>query len=442
MSEISLSQFRSTLDDQIERQGQRNYEWDEGGTLVPTAGNAPPPTTPTRRPARPLPAGPSPLGIVAGALDNACNVRRLVGPGAFRNSTLPTAALSALSPGWRNTFDQAWDNLCGDSPGSDPTQVPVIPFTGGQCAGVRYNVQVFGNRFTRTGSTCNPTPWQSQIATFWGPIQGTRIRYTVNGGGAVEVLCRGPGSQTIRPAVDWVGLTSVSNSAGCDRATISSTSVSRTDGQPDTCGNPEPDYPDSGRIPPATSPINIAVGPNNVTITPTINFDIDEGAIEIDLGPELDVSFDGVNLDINIGGGGGSSNPGTSRPSPDDTATDPTDPPPPPPTNIDPNTDEEEPPPQVIRAVLVTVTQVNTASSIINGVDADLDNYFPDLGTVKFRVRAADGTSGFTNPIRVQNIRAFIVCPWDGGAFAVVGTPRTGVTWTLTPIYDVSSIPA
>lgn len=118
-------------------------------------------------------------------------------------------------------------------------------------------------------------------------------------------------------------------------------------------------------------------------------------------------------------------------------------PPPPPPggdefDNVDPPQDPKTE--RVIRGVGVTATITNgTLRSVIFQSGENPDIYVPDLGMVQFLIRV--GNSVFwTNNIRVTNLRAFIECPWIGGAIDVAGTPREGVSWQLTPVYAKSEL--
>lgn len=441
MTSISLYDFRQQLELDRQRQGTRNYEWNEAGELVPTPGNAAPPSAPTRRPARPLPTGPSPFGILSGAIDDACNIRRLIGPSAFRNSTLPTAALSAANPTWRNTFDDRWDRLCGDSPGAHPgTEAPIVPFQGGQCNGAKYTIQVFVQ--TRgSAPNCNAQNQNTAIGEVWGPITGVDLGPSPGVPQGVRVYCRGRTNQPIQPPGTLVGFGSFGNTANCPATRITGVNVQPVAGQPNNCGNPPPRYPPVGSTPIPSRPITVDLGGTPTQITPTFNFNLDEGAIEIDLGPDLNVSFDGVNLNFGDSNGGGTPGSTPVRPSPDDSGTDPSEPPPEPPPD-DPALEEpEEQPDRVIRAALVTVANPGNGATQIAGIAPDPVNYFGDLGLIKFRIKADGSATGFTNSIRVQNRRAFIPCPWDGGALEIVGTPRPGVVWTITPVYDVGSLP-
>ena len=174
-------------------------------------------------------------------------------------------------------------------------------------------------------------------------------------------------------------------------------------------------------------PINIDFRPA-LNIDPSFNFDID-----------VNFPIGGGRPTIRQPGGGGQppNQPPTRPPGNDD--FDPVTPPPTPPEGAEPEEKEEKPDDEeaLIRAVLVTVTDIADGVQIGElGQGANPNVFYPDLGLVQFSIGIGNSAIGWTDDLRVKNRRHFIPCPWDGGAFAVRGTPRPGVEWTLTPIYD------
>lgn len=174
--------------------------------------------------------------------------------------------------------------------------------------------------------------------------------------------------------------------------------------------------------------------PVNINLKPQFNFD-----------PNLDINFD---LDFNFNTGDINIRP----PTPPDR-----DPPrlPPPPKYDPPGSDDDDPsppptppdvpdpPPQdddpqlrrVIVGAIVTVNDPMEASKVGQlGQDSNPDVFYPDLGLVSFQIRHRRGV-GWTEDIRVKNVRQFIPCPWGGGAIDVKGTPRDNATMTVTPVY-------
>jgi len=423
--------------------------------VIDGRGRPTPPGGPTGRPMRPLQPQSDPFGNIGAIADILCDIRR-VSPQRFRQFV--TVSPFDIIPPVQRARERLWQSFCNERPDNQPPLE--IPFNGGQCPGVEYRVSTQYVWYNNP-ATCSPINGMASVP-FWGPILNYRVILEDAGGGdqriTVDVYCAGPSGGPILD-LDWFrALTGNGSSSACPTTNLTSFVVTREDGLPDDCGDPFPDInPDPGDEPPLPPDISldIQIGNNN-----TFNIPIDvtqDDFIDIDFG-DININFDGINIDIGFGGNGDGppslpipSDPvapppgqgdGGGKPQPDDTTTDPDDPdPPPPPSGDDPATEEPpEEPPEVIRAVLVTVTSVDPASSVIYQ-DDNPDVYIPDLGVVNFRCRARDGASGWTPDQRVKNLRCFIVCEWDGGAFEVKGTPRPGVQWTLTPIIDLSSIP-
>lgn len=219
------------------------------------------------------------------------------------------------------------------------------------------------------------------------------------------------------------------------------------DNQPDTCGDPDPDYED---LEPGDVTINQDITYNNsagvsITIPVVLVYaraNIDATAnitipFTANINGELEVTGN-VNLDgtvnINIGSAGGGDAPKDPRKSPcDDIAL--------PDGEVDEDPTDSDQPPQpdrdaekVIKGVLVTVTALSNerASTIVQ--DENPDIYVPSLGHVQFLCRVGETSAAWTSDIPVKNRRNLIQCPWDWGAIDVRGTPQPGVTWQLTPI--------
>jgi hypothetical protein len=166
----------------------------------------------------------------------------------------------------------------------------------------------------------------------------------------------------------------------------------------------------------------------NLNFNPTFNLNF-----------KADLNFNTGDVEFNFPTPPGTDPPRTPPPpkfEPPPTTPDPV-PPPPPPDVPDP-----EPPPEgepalkrVIVGAIVTVTDPEEAAKIgVLGQAENPDVYFPDLGLVSFQIRSKGG-AGWTEDIRVKNVRQFIACPWGGGAVSVKGTARTGATMTVTPVY-------
>lgn len=98
--------------------------------------------------------------------------------------------------------------------------------------------------------------------------------------------------------------------------------------------------------------------------------------------------------------------------------------------------EEPEPEPEgeeIVTGVSVVVSSPGLGSGATQlGSEGGPDWFVPDLGVVMFA--KVIGVSVFwSNPIRVQNRRCSIPCPFPNGAVAVVGAPRPGTNWQLFP---------
>lgn len=351
---------------------------------------------------------------------------------------------------FRDTFKR---QFCNDEP-----PPPSPPFNGGQC-GTKYLVRI---RYNATNPVTEQPVTGFYENTWWGPIGGLvvtkpSVTYAPNGSD-VAIRCYGRGSDP-SPLPAQVTF-DVASQPWNDTVWFIET-ITRVDGQADNCGDPAPivppynqndftidtdiTYTNNDGID-VTVPVGVVIAPVSVdanfnlnvpvkfTFSPNFYFD-----------PEFKFNID---VDLNMGGGDDRISPPYDpsdppyRPGPGP-STDPDDyfppvQPPEPPNDIPdpPAPDEDEPPAPVIRAVLVTVTNISpNAKPTVIGQGANPDIYAPALGYVSFQTRLGNGSGGWTNDIPVKNRRNLIPCPWGGGALSVAGTPTLGVEWTLTPIY-------
>lgn len=130
------------------------------------------------------------------------------------------------------------DTLCDDREPLPPP--PTIPFVGGQCGCVLYDVQF---RFN-TGETDNGVVY-GQIGGARAVIREVSPNYY---SGRFECFCRGTTLTGCLPEQQWV---LIGSSPGVSpNTTFNIVSVSRVDGRPDNCGNIPPSYPPS-TIPPS-----------------------------------------------------------------------------------------------------------------------------------------------------------------------------------------------
>lgn len=187
------------------------------------------------------------------------------------------------------------------APGNAPTLAK--PFNGGQCL-VRYFV--------------NAT-WQSRNTDgSLGAVQNSQVTGTLGRPGAIRGIERrgGPGgwqmvllhgTDSTFTAPESVVRSSTSVNGSFENLSI--TSVSRVDGQPDSCGNPAPVLVGPG-VPSQPQP---RVQPYNPS--PAINIDID-----LEVGPTGDITFNIGTGPITIDpfgdgdGDGGGSDPGIDQP--------------------------------------------------------------------------------------------------------------------------------
>lgn len=322
-------------------------------------------------------------------------------------------------------------------PSSDP------PFSGGQCAGVAYDVTVFYE--VRSNGVVIDTDTRTLRPN--GEILGV-----------VPVLDNTPPGTSyqiqLRVNPDTNGGNSffnVSAGSGGDNytATASIVSIVRVDGLPDDCGQPLPEptnppqpspvididinYEDADGnsfnlvLPIVFAPVRVNLEgqltvPFRVSIDPTFEVNAN-GEININTG-DINFNFKNINLPP-----GGTENQDDYE-SPDDVP----DYPPTVPNSIIPVPPQPDEPSTstVIRAVIVTVTSYDSNATVIFQGD-NPDIYAPNLGFVNFGISIGNAVA-WTSDIPVKNFRNFLECNWPGGAIAVRGTPRPGVTWTLTPV--------
>ena len=454
MTRISHAEFQQALSDLSSDPGAIQYGVQDGGTLAPVS-RLPAPSIPgSRRLTRALPRVAGALPVIGQAIDSVCIAYSLAPETTVRALRRSTVGFVADRI-WNNATQNTLQRMCRDTPGYTPPS-PSPPFTGGQCPGVRYTITVSMN--VLSGINCDVPSIYSFSEDVKGEITAFRvIPSTASTGaarGSVEVFARGLGD-TLSDPLRWIGLDSRQNFGSCrggPTPTINSITIVRADGLPDTCGSVPPEYRDGGS--PVFAPsLDIDIAPNvPLNIAPNVSANAN-GTVNISLPPLGDVSVDFGGIDVRFNPTPSDPNapepqPETpqpeippTRPDPGDTEPDPTNPPPAPPVDEPPLEEPVEKSPQVIRAALVTVSTISpTATTIFQTSNPNV--YAPDLGLIAFRCRASENASGWTEDIRIKNRRQFVTCPWEGGAFDVRGTPRPGVVWNITPVYDLSSIPA
>lgn len=305
------------------------------------------------------------------------------------------------------------DWICGD--GEDTFPPP--PFSGGQCP-VAYLVRLVNT------STTAPFP-SSGEAFVAGPVGGLQVTPGVQPG-TINVIIKGnpdSGFRTGNSQEEW-----------------SISSVSRVDGQPDNCGDPEPELP-----PPA--PINVDVdityGPTNnlnltvpvifapvyvaldgtVNVPVTVNFSPDfslDGTLEL---------FPDFSLDLNFPGVGGG--PGDSQPNPE-----------PPPDDPDgsgepgednPDTPEDDEPNQNVYSLLCRgrIESNASPSGIFQQIGPDI--YAPRLGSARFGT-VIEGVTFWSEDIDIKGLNSVVQCPIPWGASQFVVNAAPGVVLNYVPV--------
>lgn len=178
-------------------------------------------------------------------------------------------------------------DLCGPRGKLPPDRT--IPFNGGQCNCVSYNVEYGFTTATGTSGVSG--------TTINGPISSVKVAFTgTTGGGTpgygIVTTGRNSACNGTRQATDLAG-----SAVGLK---ITSVTITRSDGNPDTCGNPEPQYDDNpdGANYSINPTININGGPITVPVTLAPTFFTPVNIFR----PELNVDVGGINVKFDLGG--------------------------------------------------------------------------------------------------------------------------------------------
>lgn len=366
-------------------------------------------------------------------------------------------------------------NLCQNNPPPPPPP----PFNGGQCpvfyqVSVTWKVNQF-NPFTGAQIGVINGSGGGRIA---GPIGSITVPRTLidNGATAQYVATASNANTTIT-----LGTVAGASNSLTQPAYDVIISVTREDGQPDSCGSPPPPGPPPGwNIRPFNFTYSPVTGPSveingNITLNaPTINIDgkiiapvslnfIDPSLnVDVEIGAEIDLITGDITLVNNTygpnggppaGGGEGPRPPGQNDPffidPPPDGAPPGSDPdgnPPPPsgdsggdepPDTVPPTT----PVPQVQKlvGVVVMTRDIGTKQGEIFDDDGP-DLIIPDLGRVVFQYTVA-GIVCYSEPIPVNFKRQFVKVPLESGADDVKFIERPGVSVYINKVYDSRSLP-
>jgi len=297
---------------------------------------------------------------------------------------------------------------------------PVYPdqqFEGGQCAGVNYRVDY------ERGSSGSPL---STFASYPGPI-GNVTGPIPSGSGYVWRSTYGPS------ATPWNLHFSFSTADQIARIT----SVSRTDGAPDTCGDPPPVFPPGTPTPNPPNPPSVdveidlpGIGPVTVALTPIVGIVyVDANAefnvpvtVNVDVGG-IDVNFD-LDFDVNISDPTKPPKPAPpNRPKDPDDRVDPPDCPPPSVCINEPEEDEPavEPPPvdpkefRVVGAASLCVVDLSMAVATEILQENGPNIWAPRLGYIRFQYVTNLGETVWGTDIAVK------------GTNFVTGAPDVGL---------------
>lgn len=318
-----------------------------------------------------------------------------------------------------------FNRLICNSPDNAEDDFPEPPFAGGQCP-VAYNVTV------QYSDVLSGTPRSfSATREVIGPVLG--LGPFSSSDGELSILTATGNSRTGLVTIPFPCVTDPTNFTNCS-AQI--TSIVRTDGFPDDCGDPPPIFPEPGPIvvnppdivydpdtgPSITVPIGIIYAPVVVTAngTITIPVTVDVGGIN------LDGSFDLFpNAEINLfpnglfGGGGTADNPALTDPEPGSEGQD--------------EPEDEPGPDETIIAVVVRSNKDGFTRASEVTQDSLPTLYAPRLGNVSFRIRNGSLTA-WTPPQPIQFTDQHIPCPSPYGALDVAVWWDSGWEGSFTPI--------
>ena len=238
------------------------------------------------------------LGLVDQAATAICGLYGK-SPSSFLRVIDPTNGLIDNS---RPVFDDLCTNVAPLPPG------PAPPYSGGQCNGIVYTVTVFYQQnYCNNGVPAFRSAQSSDV--FYGPITSvTPISQisvpcggsSLNGSQFAAIACRGGG--TGAAGVAQIINLPISQSGSSPAASITSVTMTRNDGQPDSCGSPPISYP-----PPSSNPNDYTKivpypvpggGTINIPVTIVPTFAPSPGIFR----PEVNVTVGGMNVNFSLGG--------------------------------------------------------------------------------------------------------------------------------------------
>lgn len=363
---------------------------------------------------------------------------------AVRGTACALLAASDEATAWINTAigkDEDYGNIanglrklvCNES-GPDDDYGPEVPFTGGQCDNVLYDVQTW-RRFKTNA------PVAATITNVPGPIIDFRCyaasEVATSSQRVVGIETANEPSSAAEQLVNGNWLRAVESGGGtlCGSDYLTRIDgITRADGQPDDCGDPPGE-----EVPPfvpTPTTVNITYEDNSET---TINEDIDItlGPVIVGIGGILyapvtigtgDITLNGTvelapNFSVELfpnglfGGGGNTDGPAPS-----------------------PSVDDPEP--EVpgdrrrIIGAIVTVTNfsedIARVTQVAQGESPDI--FIPRTGNISFYIDTPGGQA-WTEPTPLRNVRQYVPCPAREGAVDVAVTSGTGFALDVTPVY-------
>lgn len=308
---------------------------------------------------------------------------------------------------------RAGSELACNRPPTGAGDVPVVPFEGGQCDDIRYQLE-----FTVSISSA-----VSRVTGF-GPIRQLGVNPINDMSKALQYAFEG-GDTNFPPDLPGGVFNAATVPNDFPDPTFTSFNVTTVSGQPDVCGNPPPILPpydvndwtttqpvtfddDAGN--PVTFDVDLVFGPSTQgpggAISIPINFTFEDGS---SLFGDFNLTTGDISIGNNNSGGDGADNS---------------------PEELDPDEDPEDNDRVVVGVrVVTTVIGESDATREIFQSGGNPNIYGPSLGHVNFKYRLSTGEEGWGPDIRVKNTE-FIA--WAGKpAIAVRGTPNLGTEFSV-----------
>lgn len=312
-----------------------------------------------------------------------------------------------------------------------PRQPPTNRIPGGQCPGVLYRVTF--NRIRPNGQVDPGIQFQNVV----GPITNLAVRWERVGAipykAAFIVLTAPNDTEYSIPGRREFGPSSYDDEGEQTRVVLQS--ISRMDGQADTCGDgePVPEQPEVNPPPAQLPPINIQIGPNSVQFSPTFSFSPAVNLrvngtvsipVNVDIAPNIifptgisfpiyldlpdltvnqTISGPFITVENNPGGGGG----GTVQ--------------------------LQEVQRLIGVRVQSTLTPDHKVSTIVDS-QGGKNLYVPRLATVRFVPPAWVGEQ-LSVDLDVKTLDQFVPVPWFYGASGFDVFPSIGISTVTTPIF-------